>query len=124
MLASGNRTRIADLLWFLVCVSCSLGWCLSASQELSATFDEPTYLAEGLNRWHTGSYSGFMRLGTMPLPVDVATLPLYAWERWNHVRLDPAADFEWMLKIARATEAVDSGAAAATLDRWVAATSD
>ena len=59
----------------------SSAWCISAAAQLGATFDEPTYVAAGLDRWRTGRIGGLMRLGTMPLPVDVATLPLYVIER-------------------------------------------
>ncbi len=38
-----------------------------------------------------------MRLGTMPLPVDVQTLPLYLWERASGVALDIDADFDTIL---------------------------
>jgi hypothetical protein len=38
----------------------------------------------------------------MPLPVDVATLPLYLWERGHGIRLDPVKDLEEVLPWARA----------------------
>lgn len=61
----------------------SAAWCLSAGARIGVTFDEPVYVAAGLDRWRTGEVGGLMRLGTMPLPVDVVTLPVYVWERWR-----------------------------------------
>jgi hypothetical protein len=46
-----------------------------------------------------------MKLGTMPLPVDIDTLPLYLWEKWHGVLLDPqndAAQLDTVLPWARA----------------------
>ncbi len=92
-----------DGVWLLVCGVVSSAWCLSAAGQLSATFDETTYLERGLERWRTGSYAGLMHLGTMPLPVDVETLPLYLWERGRGVALDPATDMDHLLPWARAS---------------------
>lgn len=91
-----------DLVWLLAWGVGSSAWCLTASRELSATFDEPTYIARGLERWQTGSYEGLLHLGTMPLPVDVITGPLHAWERCEGVRFDPNLDFAQLLPWARA----------------------
>jgi hypothetical protein len=77
-------------------------WCVSAAGQLSATFDEPTYLERGLQRWRSGSYAGLMHLGTMPLPVDLEILPLYLWERAHGVTLDPVRDMDQILPWARA----------------------
>src|SRR5262249_47206409 len=65
---------------------------VASARRLGATFDEPIYVTEGLNRWRSGSMAGLMKLGTMPLPVDVQTLPLYLWERWHGTPIDPVAD--------------------------------
>jgi hypothetical protein len=62
--------------WCLACAIASSLWCLTASARLGATFDEPTYVAAGLDRWRDGRIDGLMRLGAMPLAVDVATLPI------------------------------------------------
>jgi hypothetical protein len=43
-----------------------------------------------------------MGLGTMPLPVDLQTLPLFVWERWRGAPIDPKIDFERVLPWARA----------------------
>jgi hypothetical protein len=94
--------KIGDWLWLLAWGVASSVWCVTAAGQLSATFDEPTYLVRGLERWRTGSYAGLMRLGTMPLPVDVETLPLYLWERWRGTPFDLNDDFGLLLPWARA----------------------
>jgi dolichyl-phosphate-mannose-protein mannosyltransferase len=91
-----------DWLWLLVCGLLSSLWCLTAASQLSATFDEPTYIECGLQHWRSGSYYPLLRLGTMPLPVDVQTLPLYLWERWRGAPFDATADFGLLLPWARA----------------------
>jgi hypothetical protein len=101
MIRPDKRPLALDWAWFLVCALASSSWCVSAASQLSATFDEPLYLARGLERWRTGSHSGLIRLGTMPLPVDVDTLPVYLWECWRGVRFDPAADLDRILPLAR-----------------------
>jgi hypothetical protein len=69
---------------------------------LSATFDEPLYVAAGLNAWRSGSHAPLLRWGTMPLPADVQMLPLYLAERWHGVPFDPVADLGRLLPWARA----------------------
>src|SRR5947209_1362693 len=93
---------IGDWCWFLAWGVASSIWCLTAAGQIGATFDEPVYITRGLDCWRTGSHRGLMQLGTMPLPVDVDTLPLYLWERWHDVRFDPATDLESLLPWARA----------------------
>jgi len=87
----------------LVCVLASSLWCVTASQQLSLTADEPSYLEKGMARWRTGSYREFMAMGTMPLPADVQTLPLYLCERWRGTpfRMD-LEDLARLLPYARA----------------------
>jgi hypothetical protein len=94
------RTR--DWLWLLGWAVASSVWCCTASAQLGATFDEPLYVARGLEGWRGGSHQGLMQLGTMPLPIDVQTLPLYLWERWHVVLFDPVADLPRLLPWARA----------------------
>lgn len=96
------RSLLLDALWFLFWAIASSVWCLSASRQLGATFDEPIYIARGLEGWRAGSHAGLLHLGTMPLPVDVQTLPLFLWERWRGVPFDAAADLERLLPVARA----------------------
>ncbi|HEV3004544.1 MAG TPA: hypothetical protein VGX78_08780, partial [Pirellulales bacterium] len=95
-------SRIFDAAWFIACLVASSAWCLTAAHELGATFDEPLYLARGLEAWHTGSHAGLMQLGTMPLPVDWDTLAVYVWERWRGAPFDLVADFDSILPVARA----------------------
>src|SRR5579871_4194950 len=92
---------VYDWLWFLVCAAASSTWCWTAAREIGATFDEPVYIRRGLDVWRTGSHQGLLQLGTMPLPVDVATLPLYLWERWHGIRLDPIGKLDQILPWAR-----------------------
>ena len=75
--------RWHNLLWLLACGALSSAWCLTAGRQLGATFDEPVYITRGLEGWQTGSHHGLLRLGTMPLPADVQTFPLYVAERWR-----------------------------------------
>ncbi len=98
---SDRRTRMLDWCWFLVCAVASSAWCVSAASELSATFDEPLYLDAGLNGWRYHTHAALMRFGTMPLPVDLDTLPLYLWERYRGVPFDLTADFERLLPVMR-----------------------
>lgn len=114
-----RRTRheaICNGLWFLFFALASSVWCLTAADRLSATFDEPIYLRSGLERWRTGSYLTLMKLGTMPLPVDVATLPVYLWERVTGQQLD--ADAESTLRVARTTALVFWWLLLAYVWRW------
>jgi hypothetical protein len=91
-----------DLVWLLACGFASSVWCLTASRELGATFDEPLYVARGLEHWRTGIVKPLMRLGTMPLPVDLQTFPLYLAERWKGHPWDPVQDLDRILPWARA----------------------
>jgi 4-amino-4-deoxy-L-arabinose transferase-like glycosyltransferase len=90
-----------DRLWFFACGIASSAWCVLAAFQLGATFDEPIYLQRGLETWRTGSHQGLLRLGTMPLPVDVCTLPLYLAERRAGTPFDPIGDMERILPWAR-----------------------
>ena len=97
-----RRASFLDVLWLLFFGALSAGWCVTAAQALSATFDEPTYLRLGLEHWRSGSSRALMKLGTMPLAVDLQTLPLFVWERWRGLPVDPARDIAWILPWARA----------------------
>ncbi|HEV3446839.1 MAG TPA: hypothetical protein VG099_19530 [Gemmataceae bacterium] len=94
--------RLWDCVWFLAFAAASSVWCVTASRQLGATFDEPVYLQRGLEHWRTGSSSGLIRMGTMPLAADVQTLPIYVWERWHGVQVDPLQDWEQLIPWARA----------------------
>ena len=91
-----------DAGWLLVFGLASSWWCLSASQQLGPVFDESIYMQEGLTHWRTGSYQPLLRLGTMPLQVDVQTLPLYLWEKWQGHEIDVRRDLDTVLPYARA----------------------
>jgi hypothetical protein len=93
---------VVDLVWLMAWGLVSSAWCVTAAGQLSSTFDEPIYVARGLDHWRTGSHAGLLQLGTMPLPPDVQTLPLYLWERAHGVRFDAAADLDRLLPWARA----------------------
>ena len=71
-----------DWLW----IAAASLWCVTAADRLGATFDEPLYRAHGLEGWRSGGHAGLLRLGTMPLPADLQTLPIYAYERWQGVK--------------------------------------
>jgi hypothetical protein len=98
--------RIFDWLWLLFWGVVSSAWCVTAAGQLSATFDEPLYVHLGLDGWRTGSHGALLRLGTMPLPVDVQTLPLYVFERWQGIQLDPVGNLDQLLPWARAATLV------------------
>jgi hypothetical protein len=91
-----------DWIWVLTCAALSSVWLMTAARQLSATFDETIYLKVGLDRWHTGSFRTLKRIGTMPLPVDVCTLPLAAAERFSGRRIDIDAEMADWLPVARA----------------------
>ena len=96
------RSRWIDGLWLLAFGLASSAWCLTAAAELGATFDEPLYLNAGLASWRTGSNKLLMSAGTMPLPVDVQTLPVYLWERSRGQAFHAYRDIESILPVARA----------------------
>jgi len=96
-----GEQRAVDLLWLLLCGLLASWYCTVAAHKLGATFDEPFYISAGLERWHTGSYEQLLRAGTMPLPVDVQTLPVYLYETWQGIRFDPVADLDAILPYAR-----------------------
>jgi hypothetical protein len=83
-----RRAWRLDVLWLLAWGIASSGWCLSAAAEQGAVFDEPVYLSRGLEGWRRGSHAPLLEMGTMPLPGDVATLPLYLYERATGTRFD------------------------------------
>jgi hypothetical protein len=100
------RARWVDALWLLVFGLASAAWCLTAATRLGATFDEPLYVKAGLVNWRTGSNKLLMRAGTMPLPVNVQTLPVYLWERHRGHEFDPLAELHTVLPVCRAMNLV------------------
>ena len=85
------RGRWPDVLWLLAFGVASSVWCLSAATQLGVTFDEPLYVKAGLVNYRTGSNKLMMRAGTMPLPIDVQTLPVHLWEQHRGHEFDPVA---------------------------------
>lgn len=100
------RGRWVDALWLLAVAVASSAWCLTAAAQLGATFDEPFYVKAGLVNWRTGSNKLMMRAGTMPLPVQVQTLPVYVWERQRGYEFDSVAELHTVLPVCRATNLV------------------
>lgn len=100
--APPRRGLWLDACWLLVWFLLAAAWCVGAAHELGATFDEPFYVRGGLHHWRTGQCHVLTAQGTMPLPVDVATLPLYLAERWRGVPFDPVNDLDALLPWARA----------------------
>lgn len=90
-----------DVAWIFTCAILSSVLAVTAASRSSATFDEPLYLELGLTHWRTGSSHGLMRVGTMPLPIDVVTLPIFVWEKVRGNPFDTRADIGVILPIAR-----------------------
>ncbi len=80
--------RFWDWTWFLLWGIASSVWCITAAGQLSATFDEPIDLSRAMEWWRNGTHRPLLRVGAMPLPMDVETFPLYLWERWHGIQLD------------------------------------
>lgn len=96
--------RRFDVAWLLVWAALSSAWCLTASRDLSAAFDEPYNLRWGVTSWRSGSNYEFMRAGTMPLPPDVQYLPIHWWEKARGQEFDvenSIDDFHAVLPYAR-----------------------
>src|SRR5580658_8990513 len=99
-------THWGDVLWLLAFGLASSAWCLSAAERVGVTFDEPLYIKAGLTSWRTGSNRLLMRAGTMTLPVDVQTLPIYLWEQIEGQKYDSEADLPAVLPVARAANLI------------------
>ena len=95
-----------DWLWLLAFGVASSAYCVLAAREIGPTFDEPFYMTSGLNYWRTGSHGPLLRAGTMPLPVDVQTLPVWVWEQFRGKPFDPTGDLDTVLPVARAANLV------------------
>jgi hypothetical protein len=80
--------QIGNCIWLLAWGVASSVWCLTAAAEIGATFDEPGDVGHALTFWRTGSHYELLRLGAMPLPMDVCALPIYIWERWQGAPID------------------------------------
>lgn len=96
-----NPPRGSEIGLVAIAILLSSAWILSCVPHLSATFDEPFYLNVGLTSWRTGKNKLLMKAGTMPLPVDVQTLPLYLMERNRGSEWDFRSEFNDALMMAR-----------------------
>jgi len=100
--AQRPRLSIHDWLWLLLLASLSSVWCLSAWNHLGATYDEPGYIQKGLEFWHTGSHAVYLRAGTLPLVMDLDTLPIFLREKFQgHPTAYLTGDDPQALRIAR-----------------------
>src|SRR5688500_5878053 len=69
--------RWADVGWLIALGVLSSVWCLTAAARTGVTYDESFYVPAGLAGWRDGTCDRLAEWGTMPLPADVQTLPLY-----------------------------------------------
>jgi hypothetical protein len=107
----GTMPRSVYDLFFLAALILGTSLIISHStRQLSATFDETFYLDAGLTSWRTGSNKMLMKAGTMPLPVEMETLPLYLIERYRAAQYRPESDFGEMLSFARSVNLLFWGA--------------
>lgn len=97
----GGPARVEVALFAAIVIASSAA-CIATARGTGPVFDEPIYLNAGLEHWRSGSRHELMRLGTMPLPVDVETLPLFVWERWRGRPIDAEHEMRGILPIARA----------------------
>lgn len=95
------KRRWIDGGWLLFWALFSGIWCVTAAGRLGATFDEPFYLTSGLEFWRTGSHHALMKKGTMPLPMDLQTLPLRVTELATGRQIDLDRDWETALFVTR-----------------------
>ncbi|HEY1187654.1 MAG TPA: glycosyltransferase family 39 protein [Gemmata sp.] len=72
-----RRERWADAAWLGALVVWAVVYCIPAAARIGVTYDEPFYLYAGLDGWYSGSPQRTTTVGTMPLPVFAATLPVY-----------------------------------------------
>ncbi|AMV27682.1 hypothetical protein VT84_24995 [Gemmata sp. SH-PL17] len=106
------RGWLVAALWLAVLAALTAQWCFSASPLIGATYDEAFYLDSGLEAWRgwtrtDGRPRAFFHettaiYGTMPLPVDAVTLPLYYHERQSGARLETPEEKFALLPLARA----------------------
>jgi hypothetical protein len=94
--------RLGEIGWFLFWAAASSAWCFTAASQLGPTFDEPIYVTRGLEDWRNSTKSGLLQLGTMPLPIDLQTLPLYLWEQVSGTTFDLSNDLDGILIYCRA----------------------
>jgi hypothetical protein len=91
--APTRHDTVFDALWFLFWLALSSSWILTAAATLGATFDEPIELYRAMDFWRHGSHHELLRVGSMPLPMDVASLPAYLYERATGTSIDWSQDY-------------------------------
>lgn len=91
------NSRLIDWLCLLSFGLASSVACVVTAREIGATYDEPIYLKCGMQFWRTGSHRELMKLGTMPLPVDLQTMPIGLAEKLRGQQYDLDADFRTLL---------------------------
>jgi hypothetical protein len=92
-----QRNGWFDSIWFLTFALASSAYIVATAATIGPTFDEPIYLKHGMAAWHAASQSPLLTIGTMPLPTNVQTLPLFLWELQNGNAIDPVADLTEVL---------------------------
>ena len=98
-----TRSQWFDIAWLMFFGIVSSAWSVSSAHKIGPTFDEPIYLEQGLAHWRDGSYFGLLDLGTMPLPIDVNTGPLYLYEQLRGQPIDVNVEMATILPWARAS---------------------
>ena len=96
------QSRLLDAAVLLAAFVFAALYARATASRIGPTFDETTYVSAGLAVHRTGSHAGLMKLGTMPLPVDVATFPIALAERLAQAPLDAREDLDVLLPLARA----------------------
>jgi len=96
-----SANRLFDLAWFLTFACASSAFCLETAARVGLTFDENNYLEKGLLRLRTGSADPLMRMGTMPLPVDVQFGAVRIFELVRDRPVDPRTEAGDVIVIAR-----------------------
>ena len=68
------------LAWCLAFAAMSTAWCWSTAWNIGPTFDEPLYLRTALNCWSQRDHKPLLAWGTMPLPAEVQSGPLFLFD--------------------------------------------
>jgi hypothetical protein len=97
MTQTSPSSRLGDWLWLFAWLTVSSAACWSTAWSSGATFDEPLYINRALEGWRTGSRIGLLHLGTMPLALDLYTLPIYTWEQLRGNPFDLPNDIDLLL---------------------------
>jgi hypothetical protein len=100
---AAQPTTPAEWIAFVAIAAGTCLWCIAAARSIGPVFDETIYLRAGLAFWRTGSHRELMRLGTMPLPIDLQMLPVYLMQRRGGSFYDPTTQVAHFLPWARAT---------------------